>query len=308
MPNHDFFVGGQWKAQCDICSRTYKSGELRLTWDKFRACSDCWYPRNPQDFIRGVRDQQAPPWTRPENNQPVNPLAFIWPPVTPYTYPPAPFTYNGFVVSAESQLTSTQNIVIDATIRRAAPVSLEDYFYFFYKSPLNVRSTVTPGSAYSGSLVWINGFLILSLSTNGLYSGEVSFAAPSGVPVLANNETLWIRVNWAGTNGVNSVATFSYSLDGVNYTGLGQALNAPMTWNPTLGEPLWVGLSGNYGGQIKPFVGEMDSLVITQDAAIRVSMNLTDVDTAVYPYSWVSASGETWSIVSNGYIAPRTLL
>jgi len=26
----------------------------------------CWEPRQPQDFVRGVADYQAPPWTRPE--------------------------------------------------------------------------------------------------------------------------------------------------------------------------------------------------------------------------------------------------
>ena len=29
-------------------------------------CQDCWEPRQPQDFVRGVADIQAPPWTRPE--------------------------------------------------------------------------------------------------------------------------------------------------------------------------------------------------------------------------------------------------
>jgi len=29
-------------------------------------CEDDWEPRQPQDFVRGVADYQAPPWTRPE--------------------------------------------------------------------------------------------------------------------------------------------------------------------------------------------------------------------------------------------------
>lgn len=26
----------------------------------------CWEPRHPQDFVRGVKDKQTPPWVRPE--------------------------------------------------------------------------------------------------------------------------------------------------------------------------------------------------------------------------------------------------
>ncbi len=29
-------------------------------------CHGDWEPRQPQDFVRGVADVQAPPWTRPE--------------------------------------------------------------------------------------------------------------------------------------------------------------------------------------------------------------------------------------------------
>ena len=29
-------------------------------------CSGDWEPRQPQDFVRGVADKQAPPWARPE--------------------------------------------------------------------------------------------------------------------------------------------------------------------------------------------------------------------------------------------------
>ena len=28
----------------------------------------CWEPRQPQDFVRGVADYQAPPFTRPEQS------------------------------------------------------------------------------------------------------------------------------------------------------------------------------------------------------------------------------------------------
>lgn len=57
---------GQWKVVCDQCGREFKSNELRIRWDGLMVCPGDWEPRNPQDFVRGVADKQAPPWTRPE--------------------------------------------------------------------------------------------------------------------------------------------------------------------------------------------------------------------------------------------------
>lgn len=59
------YDGGSWNGICDSCGRQYKAPELRKRWDGFYVCSLCYEPRQPQDFVRGVVDQQAPPWTRP---------------------------------------------------------------------------------------------------------------------------------------------------------------------------------------------------------------------------------------------------
>jgi hypothetical protein len=60
------YVRGDWKAICDVCGRLYKGSQLRARWDGMMVCKDDWEPRHPQDFVRGVADVQAPPWTRPE--------------------------------------------------------------------------------------------------------------------------------------------------------------------------------------------------------------------------------------------------
>ena len=57
---------GDWKAICDICGRERKASELRQRWDGFMVCEADWEPRHPQDFVRGIADFQAPPFTRPE--------------------------------------------------------------------------------------------------------------------------------------------------------------------------------------------------------------------------------------------------
>ena len=40
----------------------------------------CWEPRQPQDFVRGVADYQAPPFTRPEQSDVFEPITIIYDP------------------------------------------------------------------------------------------------------------------------------------------------------------------------------------------------------------------------------------
>ena len=60
------YTRGLWKCVCEACGRVYKNTQLRQRWDGFLVCEDDWEPRQPQDFVRGVADYQAPPYTRPE--------------------------------------------------------------------------------------------------------------------------------------------------------------------------------------------------------------------------------------------------
>ena len=57
----------RWKAICDRCGFERWNHQIRLEWNGLRVCADtCWEPRHPQDFVRGVPDNQTLPWTRPE--------------------------------------------------------------------------------------------------------------------------------------------------------------------------------------------------------------------------------------------------
>lgn len=66
---------GGWNTICDVCGRKFKNSDLQLRWDGLMTCSADWEIRQPQDFVRGVADIQAPPFTRPESSDyfiPVN--------------------------------------------------------------------------------------------------------------------------------------------------------------------------------------------------------------------------------------------
>lgn len=66
----DYLKLGCWNASCDECGLKRKSSEIIKRWDGLMVCKTtvnpgCWEPRQPQDFVRGVKDSQTPPWTRP---------------------------------------------------------------------------------------------------------------------------------------------------------------------------------------------------------------------------------------------------
>jgi len=65
---------GTYNAICDRCGTDYKARQLKLEWTGLRVChgpgtNDCWEERHPQDLLRGKKDDQAPPWTRPRGEE-----------------------------------------------------------------------------------------------------------------------------------------------------------------------------------------------------------------------------------------------
>lgn len=62
----DFYADGQWNFFCELCGAKTKSGDAMKTWNGLYVCKHHREARNPQDFIRGVRDDPSVPWSRPE--------------------------------------------------------------------------------------------------------------------------------------------------------------------------------------------------------------------------------------------------
>lgn len=68
---HSVYAHGLWNVICDRCGFKYKSNQVRQEWNKLRTCfgegtNNCWEIRQPQNYVRGRADRQAPPWNRPE--------------------------------------------------------------------------------------------------------------------------------------------------------------------------------------------------------------------------------------------------
>lgn len=76
MPNLGYYERGTWDAQCDECGLGFKFNRLQLRWDHAWVCGSCFEPRQPQDFVRAVRDDPSVPVSRPRLGLPTN--AGLW--------------------------------------------------------------------------------------------------------------------------------------------------------------------------------------------------------------------------------------
>ena len=73
------YTPGNWNVICDVCGKQYKASDLRQRWDNLMVDEGCWEPRQPQDYVHGIADIQAPPFTRPEAQ---DTFQFVCTPVT----------------------------------------------------------------------------------------------------------------------------------------------------------------------------------------------------------------------------------
>lgn len=85
----DKHIVGDWNAICDRCGFEFKASQLRKTWDGLYVCEEDWEQRHPQDFIRGVKEDQSVPWTRPEQEDTF--VAVTYDPLSDDTIPDGTF-------------------------------------------------------------------------------------------------------------------------------------------------------------------------------------------------------------------------
>ena len=64
MSDADYLSLGDWNARCSLCYEKYKASELTRNWQGQWRCHKCQEPRQPQDFVRGVPENQTPPFVQ----------------------------------------------------------------------------------------------------------------------------------------------------------------------------------------------------------------------------------------------------
>ena len=68
MGHADYYKSGTYNGICDRCGSKFKFSDLKLEWDGLYVCTanGCWEPRQPQDYVKGVRDDMSVPVSRPD--------------------------------------------------------------------------------------------------------------------------------------------------------------------------------------------------------------------------------------------------
>jgi poly(3-hydroxybutyrate) depolymerase len=60
----DFYSPGDFNAVCSMCGRKRKASTMEKNWQGLYRCPAHNDQRQPQDFVRGVVDNQSTPWAQ----------------------------------------------------------------------------------------------------------------------------------------------------------------------------------------------------------------------------------------------------
>lgn len=65
MGRADYLLLGDWNVQCYQCGFKDKASKMVRNWQGYYVHPEHNEPRQTQDFVRGVPDNQIPPWVQP---------------------------------------------------------------------------------------------------------------------------------------------------------------------------------------------------------------------------------------------------
>lgn len=68
MGKADYLSLGDWNAACLMCGRKRKASQMVRNWQGFYRCPEHNETRQPQDFVRGVKDDMSVPWSQPQTD------------------------------------------------------------------------------------------------------------------------------------------------------------------------------------------------------------------------------------------------
>ena len=64
MGRADYLALGDWNVVCFQCGLKRKASMMERNWQGYWVCPEHNEPRQPQDFVRSVPDNETPPWVQ----------------------------------------------------------------------------------------------------------------------------------------------------------------------------------------------------------------------------------------------------
>lgn len=98
----DYLELGDWNASCSMCGRKRKASQLVRNWQGLYRCPEHNEIRQPQDFVRNVKDVMSVPWSQPQEDTYVLLCTINGRSAIPgWAYPGCSIPGNTFVVPAD---------------------------------------------------------------------------------------------------------------------------------------------------------------------------------------------------------------
>lgn len=265
----DYFAPGTWNIACSMCGRKRKATELVKNWQGMYRCPEHDEPRQPQDFVRNIKDVMTVPYALEETSNyvtysgptfPLNiqgpiyfavaqnyhPVALFptWVTPTGYVWSWAsggatisiafPFTASPTLSSVVNGSSGVLQVVVTNSLGLTATARVQAFVGKYF------------GSLFAGQHGLAIGFTLGSFGTmtpatdaNGYGINQLQYVTSTGAISLTINSTVALLQNYFATlliggNSLLSVsATFSSS-------GSGSFWQNTWTWTPS-GFPIAIG-------------------------------------------------------------------
>jgi hypothetical protein len=202
MPRHNWYEMGAYNMSCDQCGRIFKSGELRLRWDNAWVDDACWEIRQPQDFVRGIPDNQSVPYAR--------------------IRPPLSTTKLRIESGGYAAVISGPWQPFGNYFQCTAKVAFDDWTPGIFNT---IFSNIVAGFGFNFYIDIGTGRPVLVYTPS---EGFLQIAIATASPVVANGAAIFLKVE-ATLNNTNCQTIFSTSADGNVYTQLGGIVSSTGT-------------------------------------------------------------------------------
>ena len=164
---------GDWNAICDRCGFKFKASQLKEEWTGLQVCKECWEPRHPLDFERGIPDDPSVPWTRPDSDADTSAT-----------------DVSGNTISTINSIQEVDDADVTLTVG-------SDHSICEYNTALTSNRTVTldatGASQYDRFTVYRTAGGAFTLDVGGL---QTIPASVNGVVIVEFNGTAWILIDY----------------------------------------------------------------------------------------------------------------